>query len=334
MSKASSLARLAHTLALLPRWRILVHEKPDGDALGGGSALVCWGKTLGKDVSWGGPDPISPPYDAFLSMSCEYRAYEELPKEWLRDDTAIIVIDTSAPSRSVRGIEDGVSPATLINIDHHGDNTKFGDVVYVDDKASATSEILWDLAEAGGWRPCIEACIGVYTGIVTDCGHFAYANTTPNAHRVAARLLELGVKPQELDERINSKSSVKELHLWGKAYSRVALIGGGCVAFTWLSDDDFQELGVSRYSTEGLANELVKVNGVDVGMLLTEEGDCVRVSFRAKGKTSVRELAQRFGGGGHPQAAACRLHLSLSEAIDLIKEEVERLYARPFASGR
>jgi phosphoesterase RecJ-like protein len=154
----------------------------------------------------------------------------------------------------------------------------------------------------------------LYTAIVTDCGNFAFSCTTPRTHQAAADLLSLGVAPEKIDQLIRCSRTMEGLRLRGRALERVRSVGS-FAAVTWIGKTDFQDTGSSPSETEFLVNELLTVRSVSFAVLLVEDDDCVRASLRSRGTLSASEIAHAFGGGGHPQAAGCRLPLPLDEAV-------------------
>lgn len=306
------------------RWSIVVHEKPDGDALGSGSALFQWGQRLGKTVTWGGADPFPGTY-AFLPGAAAYRVFRSA-RELFELGGLIICLDTSNQARSLPEMGERPQTVQLLVIDHHRDNEIYGDVNIVAREASATAEILWDLAVTAGWPLGRDEALALYTGLVTDSGRFSFKATTAKTHLMAAHLLEAGLNPQEATRLIYHNRTAGSVRLWGRAFCRVRPLAGGKAILSWLERLDFSETGAGREETEGLVNELMMVRGVSFAALLTEEEDQVRISLRSNGPLAAGDLARRWDGGGHRQAAGCRMKRPLEEAIDIVSREIEVLH--------
>ena len=306
------------------QWSIVVHEKPDGDALGSGSALFRWGQRLGKTVTWGGADPFPETY-AFLPGADVYRVFLSA-RELFELGGLIICLDTSNQARSLPEMGERPQGIQLLVIDHHRDNEMYGDVNIVAREASATAEILWDLAVTSGWPLGRDEALALYTGLVTDSGRFSFKATTAKTHLMAAHLLETGLNPQEATRLIYHTRPSGSVRLWGRAFCRVRLLAGGQAILSWLERLDFSETGAGREETEGLVNELMMVRGVSFAVLLTEEEDQVRISLRSNGPVAAGDLACRWDGGGHRQAAGCRMKRPLEETIDIVSREIEALH--------
>jgi phosphoesterase RecJ-like protein len=321
-----SLGDLYSILNASSSWVILTHQKPDGDALGSASALVVHGKERGKRVIWGGPDPLPDTY-AFLPFGDEYQVFDNhLPP--VEGKTSIIFLDISNIERSVSNIQELQNMCTFINIDHHGDNTLFGDYYYVDETSSSLGEILWSLFLISSTGYSFQSALGLYTAIVTDSGNFSFSSTSPRTHEAAADLIRRGVPPAEMSQKIFYNQPLQSLHLWGRVFERTCLFGNVRKAcLSWITLEDFSCLNSDPADTEGLVNELLKVKDVVFAVLLVEEKDRIRISLRSRGEISAQKVAHRFGGGGHKQAAGCQLSLSLEEAkkhiIRVITEDMD-----------
>jgi len=59
-------------------------------------------------------------------------------------------------------------------------------------------------------------------------------------------------------------------------------------------------------------------------MLYTQMGEKqFKLSLRSKGKVNVEKIARKFGGGGHVNAAACRIDGDIDEIKRLVLEVVK-----------
>jgi phosphoesterase RecJ-like protein len=318
-----TLEKVFSLLCASPSWVILTHQKPDGDAVGSASSLAAYGMENGKKIRWGGGNPLPPTY-SFLPLSGTYevfnRAEDLLP---LSKDTLIISLDTSNIERSIPELEKIHNDAQIINIDHHGDNTLYGDYNYIDENASSLGEILWHMFHLCNASYSCNSAIGLYTAIVTDSGKFSFSSTSPRTHEAAAELIKKGVLPAEISHKIFYNQPIESMKLWGKAFERVELAGHSKISISWLTLEDFLQLNSSPADTEGLVNELLRVKDVEFAILLVEEEDQIRISLRSRGVISARDIAHRFEGGGHMQAAGCRIEAPLSQAIQIITKAVE-----------
>lgn len=296
-------------------WILLCHEQPDGDTLGCGSALFVAAKRLGKSARWIGPDPIPETY-TFLPGSDQYEALDKLdvPKGALP-----VFIDTTNPERTLRLLLSHEQPS--LNIDHHADNSRHGTINLVDPSAGATAELAWEILTRLDGELSLEEAMGLYSGLVTDTGRFAYSCTSIRTHLVAADLLERGILPELMDQLLYCNWTPQALKLRGRAFSRLDYDFERGIALTWLCRADFEETGADLSETEGISSDLLRIRKSRFSALLVENGSYVRVSLRSRGSRSVAELAHKHGGGGHPNAAGMRLPLPIQTALANLKKE-------------
>jgi phosphoesterase RecJ-like protein len=327
------LSDVARMLENASSWMIFSHMKLDGDALGTATALFESGVLRGKRVRWMGPDPVPPSY-SFLPHVDEYVPQKEYRFD--SKDDLYVFLDSANEDRGVKGLQNRSPETTVLNIDHHKDNSRFGTLNCVDSRASSTSELLWRIITAAGWTitPRIAECL--YTGIIADTGGFTFNNTTETTHRVAADLLNRGANPSRISSFMHQTRSVEGMHLWGIALSRICCWGDKLqFAMSWLTQEDFASTEAIAPDTEMLVNQMLLIRGVRFAVLFTEDADEVKLSLRSKeGIVAASSVARLLGGGGHPRASGARLPLPLDKAIQTAREVVESAYAEWVSAGR
>ncbi|MCL2010064.1 MAG: DHH family phosphoesterase [Synergistaceae bacterium] len=318
----------AHMLENASSWVIFSHVNPDGDSLGSTGALFGAGLARGKRVRWLSVDPIPTKY-LFLPHVEEC----ETQKKYTFDskDDLYVFLDSANEERGVEGLKERSPGTVVLNIDHHEDNTGFGTLNCVDGEASSTSEVLWHIMTEAGWAitPAIAECL--YTGVAADTGWFSFGNTTSGAHMMAADLLSKGADPVKIDSCLRHNRSVEGARLWALAFLRIFRWGEASqFAMTWLSRRDFDVTGSVSSDTETLVNQMLMIRGVSLAVLLTEDSgeERMNASFRSKaGSVAAASVARALGGGGHPKAAGACLASPLGEAIRIVQETVDKIYA-------
>jgi phosphoesterase RecJ-like protein len=328
------LSEVARMLESAPSWILFSHLKLDGDALGTATALFEAGTALlDKRVRWMGPDPVPPSY-FFLPHTDEYVVRKEYCFD--SEDDLYVFLDSANEDRGVKGLQNRSPAAVVLNIDHHGDNSLFGTLNCVDAKASSTSELLWHIMRTGGWTvtPRIAECL--YTGIVADTGGFTFGNTSATTHCVAADLLRRGVDPSRISSAMHQNRSPEGMRLWGLALERICCWGDNSqFALSWLAREDFKSTRALVSDTEMLVNQMLLIRGVRFAVLLMEDEEEVKVSFRSKeGIVTAASVAHRLGGGGHPRAAGAHLPLPVDKVIPTVREVLENAYAEWAATDR
>jgi phosphoesterase RecJ-like protein len=301
---------------------LTTHENPDGDALGSLRAMQIMMERLGKDsVMFMRPDQFPLPH--------EYRhmPFDDVLGEPPADlsERLIVFLDCGNIDRMpVEWIQTG--GVRMVNIDHHHDNTRFGDVNLVVGHASCTAEILWGLTGELGVeidKPLAEA---LYIALVTDTGKFMFENTTPAAHEMAADLIAAGVEPQVIHQRLYEGLPFGRIQLLARALGAVQRFDDGSITLTHLTRDDFHLSEAKESDSEGIVDHMRQVEGTLVAALvrdLIDDETRRKVSLRAtNGRVDVSKIARGFGGGGHRQAAGFTTDVKVPELIERLRSDV------------
>jgi phosphoesterase RecJ-like protein len=297
------------------------HVNPDGDCLGSALALAALLRAKGSHVTILLANGTSAPklYEFFSN-------YDFIPAaEYQGDPELFVVVDSPNKERLGNGAAVFDRAADTLVIDHHPDYNGFAAHYLGDAQASATGLIIWNLITASGVTPTHDMAEYCYVALITDTGRFAFQNTNAGAFAGASEMIAYGVDPSEISMLVYDSKSLASLQLDARLISRIQYAAGGRVVYSWVTEDDFRELKVSREETEGLPTILRSVEGTDVAILLREEPKRVRVNLRAKASCDVGEFARRFEGGGHKAAAGFTLNMSLDEAQAQILKEADKL---------
>ena len=307
------------------RFVVTSHEAPDGDALGSLLGLGLALRQLGKDVVMflGGPAPLPGEY-RFLELE-EAGLQRTRPEDF--GERVLVAVDCASAGRV--GAEPGLVDAApfTINIDHHHDNPRFGDVNLIVADASSTGEVLADLLPELGVRLTPEIAEALYIALVTDTGRFQYANTTPKTLRLAADLVEAGADVHRVFQGVYENVQFAKLKLLARALDRAQVLEGGEIVVSHLLRDDFEAVGAAEPYSEGIIDFLRSAEGALVSALIREpprDGAPARkVSLRSSvDEVDVSAIARKSGGGGHREAAGFSSDLSVEEITEFIVREV------------
>ncbi len=319
-----TLAEAAVLLRAHPRVVVACHEAPDGDALG---SLLGAGRALaraGWDVA------LWAPGEAPLPEDYAWLGYDDVGREPPADiaERLLVALDCGSAERlGASGPEAvGIARATL-NVDHHPDNTRFGDLDVVDPQAACTTILVRRLLDELQVPLDLDVATALYVGIVTDTGRFMYANADADSHRVAADLIERGVEVDAVFRRLYEGRPAARALLLGRALSRLELRLGGRLAATWLTVGDLDETGADEADSEGAIDHLRAIRGVEVALLVREPraggGRIRKCSLRsADPSIDVSRIAHAGGGGGHAMAAGFAIEGTAAEAIALVEREL------------
>ena len=318
----NDLQAVADALRTHDRFLLVTHENPDGDALGSLLATKLALDSLGKDSAmylYG---------DAPLPREYLFMPLEELRREPPEDaaDRVLVALDC-ANERRLGPDTTLLERAPLkLDIDHHHDNSRFGDVNLVVGDASSTAEVLRDVFAELDVELTPEIAEALYIAVVTDTGRFQYGNTTPKALRLAAELVEAGADVHRVFQGIYESVEFAKLKLLARALERAQVYEGGRLVVSYLLRSDFTDLNVAEAYSEGIIDYLRAVDGAEMAALIREppkrDGPARRVSLRASSdELDVSAIARKSSGGGHRQAAGFSSDASVEEITDFIHRE-------------
>ena len=320
----ATVAEVAEEIRAADRFLLTTHEGPDGDALGSLLATHKLLQQLGKDsVMFLAAKEFPLPVEyRFLPLE---EVFHEPPVDLV--DRLVVFLDCGnidrMPVDFLRRDD-----ARILNIDHHHDNTRFGNVNLVDTRASCTAEILYRLVRPLGAEITPTIAKSLYVGLVTDTGRFMYENTGPDSHRMAAELIEAGVDVHDIYRRLYERVPIEKLHLVARAVERIQRLDECRLAVTYISAEDYLETGANESLTEGIIDHVRSLEGAEVAAMVRDKSDggayARKVSLRsATGTVDVSAIAQRHGGGGHPRAAGFSTDLSYDELLKVLCTEVK-----------
>jgi phosphoesterase RecJ-like protein len=297
---------------------VAAHVDPEGDAIGSSLAIYFALKSLGKKVCIYNESGV-PRILKFLPGA----EYVVTDIDSVNEYDCIIVVDCGDLGRLGR-LRDRLEKLKIINIDHHSTNDLFGDLNFVDKKAVAAGEVVFDLLKKLGIPISLEIAVILYTAIVVDTGSFRYASTTPKSFKIAAELLAVGVDPWKVAKNIYENFPFERMKLLGKVLETLELVKNGSIAFMVVTKDLLSRNNATEDLTEGFVNFGRAVDGVEASILIKEAGeDAYKLSLRSKGIINVADIAQRLGGGGHRNAAGCKIKGTLSDVKQKVLDVLE-----------
>jgi phosphoesterase RecJ-like protein len=318
---ASDVTAVVDAIRAHDRFVLTTHENPDGDALGSLLAAKLAFDQLGKDsvMVLHGDAPFPQEY-AFMPLA-------DLQRRWPEDvsERVLIALDCANESRIADPEVLGRVPVS-IDIDHHHDNTRFGQINLIVPDASSTGEVLRDLLRELGLELTPDIAEALYIALVTDTGRFQYTNTTPKALRLAAELVEAGADVHRVFQGVYESVQFAKLKLLARALERAQVYEGGRIVVSYLLRTDFAEVGAAEPYSEGIIDFLRAVEGADMAVLIREpprqDGPARRVSLRASvDELDVTAIARKSGGGGHRQAAGFSSESSIDEITVFVLRE-------------
>ncbi len=317
-----SLAELSTLFATLDDVLIVTHERPDGDAIGSVLGLLAVLKESGRRAAAYFADPLPAAYQQFVK--CE--PYVSHPPQMLTHKT-LICLDCGNVKRLAlcEEIKAALGGFRIINIDHHPDNSLFGEVNHVDSHACSTAEIVYRaIVGTGTMTISPDAATALLLGVVMDTGGFRFDNTNASVFSLAASLAEAGADYHGIVKAMFFSRPLGQFKLLSDiGFRQVRFACEGKLAFFHLADELLRAYAVDPRDTEGLIDFVRTIEGVVVTVMTSQRGDAVKVSLRSGDpRVSVGEIARRHDGGGHELAAGCQFATTDAEQVlaQLVKE--------------
>ena len=315
------LSQVVELIESKSRFAITSHIRPDGDSLGSSLGL-CWLlRALDKEAEVIMRDPVPHAYRK-LPGTENVRVTPTVDRPF----DAVFVIECSDITRP--GLID-LEKQFVVNIDHHSTTALFGTINWIDSTASAVGEMIYNLCKATGVRVTKEIAECVYTALITDTGSFHYSNTSERTFKVASELVRAGVKPAKISQAVFSSYPWSKIELLSEVLSTARRDESGRVAWMRQTLAMQERAGAADEDGDGFVNYPLTVGEVEAVALLKECAPGVyRTSLRSKGDVNVARIAEKFGGGGHRNAAGCTLRGEWDEAegiiVRLLLDAVER----------
>ena len=308
-----ALNEIAHIVKKGERFFLASHKDPDGDAIG---SLLALGETLllsGKQVVLFNEGPIP---DNLSSLSGIERVVNAVDMELGFD--AALILDCGNLERvgTVSRHLSKIRP--LINIDHHENNSRFGDINLVDAQSSSVGEIIYRLIKLANLPLDLTIAENLFVALQSDTGSFKYDNATSETFSVAGELVDWGVNPWKISRKVMDEWTLKKLHILESALKTIELHSTGKVGFITIAQDTLSKADTDNLNCERFVDYPRCISGVEIAVLIREiKKDYYRFSLRSNDWVNVAKLASLFGGGGHPKAAA----FSKEGSLDSVKQE-------------
>lgn len=289
------------------------HQRPDPDAIGSQVGLA---EILRTSF------PYKNIYQAGGSVEgLAFLAEMDEVTDEMYQNALVIVTDTA---NSPRISDDRYNlGAELIKIDHHPNDDPYGDLVWVNTKASSCSEIITDFYHLNQEELTMNdnAARLLYAGIIGDTGRFLYPSTTPHTLEVAAELMTYDFDAAELNRELE-KISMSVAKLAGYVYQNINVDEYGA-AFVILPQSLLTEYGIVDSETAAIVSLPGAIDGVLAwGIFVEQPEGYYRVRLRSKGPV-INELAKKHHGGGHPLASGA--NAKNQKEIDAIYSEIQQL---------
>jgi phosphoesterase RecJ-like protein len=290
--------RAAHAI------QVAGHIRPDGDCIG---SMLAFHHLLDR---LGLPHALAAekmPANGYHSLK-DFDRIEASPSQALNPDLTVY-LDCATLDR---GLSNWTPSTPIINIDHHGGNTRFGQINWVDDACAATGQMVFYLIRRAGVPLSREMAESLLVALTTDTGSFRFSNTGAEEHRIAAELIEAGASPERVSRIAYGSNAMETMRLTGYVLTNMRAQCDGRLIWSEIRRETYRQFGGEEKAAENLADMLRNVRGAKLSLLFHElEDGAMRLNLRSNGEVNVAALAARWGGGGHPCASG--LHIAQAD---------------------
>lgn len=295
---------------------IVIHDKPDGDAVGSSTALALFLQSLGKTSAVLSPSVIPARLAFAKSNNVKYIEGTDALTTTGYGYNAVISIDVASPEL-ISSVTPLLSKEIELVIDHHRVNTLEADLKYIDSASSAAGEIVFSLISMYSMVMnedyfSKEICEALFTSISSDTGCFKYGNTTAATHEIASSLLRYGINAEEINRLLFDTKSFTQIKAEQLAYQKLQMHYDCKLAITCIDKSDLDRIGATEEDTETISQLTRMIAGVQIGVMMREKISSdgktgYKFSVRANSEADVSALCAKFGGGGHKKAAGCTI---------------------------
>ena len=295
---------------------LLTHEMPDGDAVGSTIAMYIALKRMGKNVD-------------MIIENCP-RTYDFLPfrneikEKGTQDKYDLTIALDCSDIKRLNGFSNYFETAKdRIVIDHHGSNTMFGDINFVNPVSPACCQILVLVLEYLGVEIDKEIGTCILAGIITDTGGFKYEAVTAETFELVAQLINKGINVSNVYKKVLQMISRSSFELRKIAMNRLEFLEEGKISFTYITKKDEEAWNAVTGEHEGIVEMARDIEGVEVAVFLRETENGYKASLRSNNYVNVSDICLMLGGGGHPKAAGANLPFPLEQAKEKIVEQIK-----------
>ena len=302
---------------------IISHINPDGDTLGS----MCGLYSAIKDNFRKKADMLLmskvPNVFKFLPYISEAKHISEFDSS--REYDLVINVDVASADRMFDSSTLFYRAKFTVNIDHHVTNEKYAKMNFVTPTASSTGEVLYGLMKKMAWKISEQTAEALYTALLTDTGSFRFNNTTANAFKTAAALVDMGVSPSKIYKYCYESNSKEHTLFQAYCLSNAVFSEDGKVAYINIFKKDMEKFHVAEDCTEGLTEKLRAIQSVEIAFIVKQlSSTASKISMRSE-RMDISGVCAKFGGGGHKLAAGCLIKSSVEESAKKVLEEIKNL---------
>ncbi|MEA3493421.1 MAG: bifunctional oligoribonuclease/PAP phosphatase NrnA [Candidatus Margulisiibacteriota bacterium] len=297
---------------------VVSHVDPDGDSIGSMISMAMIMTSMGINTDMYSKDGIPRVY--------RFLPWMEKVKNELRNDLnydLLVAVDSSSKNRLGDDVDIREIANKVINIDHHPDNTNYGDMNFVE-KCSSAAELVYRLAKYLEVEITEEMAENLYAALITDTGNYRYENTSAATFEMAGDLIKAGVDTHDITTKIYDTKSIASIHMLALALATLETSPDRKAAWITVTQEMMDRIKAKGEDLVGLVDIIRSIEGVEVAIQFREDHNKVKVNLRSKEKVNVSDIAKRFGGGGHIRAAGAIISGNIEDAKEKVIAEVTK----------
>lgn len=316
----NSISRVLSKIDAYQEICIISHVNPDGDSLG---SLLSLGLALGQLKENG----LTLALDDEIPSSYEFLPQIDLIKaiDTTKHFNLLITLDCADKTRT--GLDDSFlknNVDTIVNIDHHISNTKFGDFNLVDTDSSSTGEIVYKLLTNMKLNISKDIATCIYVALSTDTGSFKYDNTSSKTHLVASELIDSGIDINWINTELYQNRSLEKTRLLIESLKTMELYENNKIGIAIITKEMFNNTNANIHDADSIVEFIRDIDTVKVACILKEfDTNITKISLRSKYDIDVAKIAISFGGGGHTKASGCTICESIEKAKLLVLDKIK-----------
>ena len=302
---------------------LLMHKNADGDCMGASLAVCIFLESLGYDCKIISPNAYSRNFN-WMPCSSNILIFNSLFRSTVVshiDESSIIMcLDFSQKSRIDQELANLIEGKNVCIIDHHQEKPDINGVNILNSTSSSTCEIVYEIMNIA-YRDKINKDIAtcLYSGILSDTGHFITQNMTYRVYEIAAELMkDFGLEVRVIDKNIFGNNRFARMRFLGHVLSKcLKIVPDYKVAYIVLTKEDTEKFYLKQGETDGLVNYALSIENIEFAALFNQKADGVYISLRSIGDFSVSDFAKKyFNGGGHKNAAGGFSNSSISDTVN------------------
>lgn len=299
---------------------VMAHISEDPDALGSGFAMTAMLRKMGKNAVFYLSDEIE---NSLKFIGGSYKIYRD--ESDIEEHDLCICLDCGEFNRLGERKAVFEKIKNSVNIDHHYTNTSFADANYIDGKAAATAQILYEMFNMMKWELDDEIARYLYIAVASDTGCFKYSNTSPKTMRIAAELMEYNIKHDEALRLLFDTCALNVMKMKAEVISSIRSYHNGKISLISIDEELYKKFNLTDKDVSDFVNIPKCIEGTEIAVCIKQKGDKIRLNLRSNGDANVAEVAKIFNGGGHIRAAGGTITgMTLEESEQIVVKECEK----------